>query len=139
MVQKWDKKGKNIFGNRGKKKSVKIRIVSNNLYLQLHQSLVIFHMKKGAICNIIPDTFFIQISCKTTREKMSDLWEQQDIRPEQLYIEPESRYLLNYLCYLTTTCEEASERSGRIKRFLVNGVEIFSTSLNVYKLFSLKQ
>ncbi len=98
-----------------------------------------FFMKKCAFRYEMPGNFFIQISCKTTCEKESVLW-QQDIRPEQKFVKNVSRCLLNYLCYLTITSEEASVQLDRIKRFWAMDAGIFSTSfLNVDKLFSVKQ
>ncbi|WP_127130729.1 hypothetical protein [Pseudoflavitalea rhizosphaerae] len=98
-----------------------------------------FFMKKYAYRYETPGNFFIQIFCQTTCEKDAVQWE-QDIRPEQLFVKNVSRCLLNYLCYLTTTSEDASVQTDRINRLWAMGAGIFSTSfLNVDKFFSVKQ
>ncbi|QEC42402.1 hypothetical protein [Pseudobacter ginsenosidimutans] len=123
----------------GQKKEGEIGVRFKLFVSSMTSVISYFFMKKCAFRYETPGNFFIQIFCKTTCEKDSVQWE-QDIRPEQKYVKNVSRCLLNYLCYLTTTSEDASVQSDRIKRFLAMGAGIFSTSfLIVDKTFSVKQ
>lgn len=85
------------------------------------------HMKKGLLIHIKPVTFFMRHSCKTNNEDPFIQCVQTDLSPEQRFGWKVSRLIHYYLCYLKTICEGAPASNGRVEKFLVTNLEMFST------------